>query len=63
MNTQRQILITPNDLEKYMGKENYKKFLEEIRIRININEDCVEIKKGEPLWIIGEWKGKVDLHF
>ena len=44
----KKILITPEDLLKFMKKREYYKFLEYLRKINNIPED-------EPLWIILEW--------
>ena len=40
----REILITPDDLLKFMVKENYENFIQEIRNRINNHEDYDKIK-------------------
>ncbi len=50
-----EILITRSDLIKYMGQENHTKFIEETIKRINNHSDYTNIKKGDSLWIIGEW--------
>jgi len=58
----RQICITPDDLIEFMGKMKYVEFIRKTRSRINLHpSDYEKIEKDEPLWIIGEWKGKI--HF
>ena len=50
-----QILICPNHLIKYMGEENYHKFIDELRNRINNHKDYKNITNKDILWIIAEW--------
>ena len=47
----KQILITSEDLIKFMGEYSYYKFIEYLR-KVN------KISKDEPIWIIGEYCNK-----
>ena len=51
----RQILIKPSDLLKYMKPEDYGAFIKETKDRINANSDYTNISENNPFWIIGEW--------
>ena len=44
----KQIIITPDDLIKFMGKDNYYEFIEYLRTEN-------KIPQKEPIWIIAEW--------
>jgi hypothetical protein len=44
----KQDIITVDDLIKFMGKDNYYEFIEELKERN-------KIQTGEPIWIIAEW--------
>ena len=50
------ILITPKDLIKYMGLQEYRNFLKETKERINNHDDYENINDKQALWIIGEWE-------
>lgn len=53
----KKYLIIPEDLIKFMGKDNYMKFIDELHTKRNIPIQ-------EPIWIIAEYssKGEQDGH-
>ena len=47
-----QVVIRPDELIEFMGKENYCKFMEKMRVKKNIKN----VDGG--IWIIAEWSEK-----
>ena len=47
----KHILITSDDLIKFMGKDNYYEFIEELKRKGQIKDEI-------PIWIIAEWSEK-----
>ena len=44
----KKIIITPDDLIKFMGKDNYYEFIDYLR-------EQNKVPQLEPIWIIAEW--------
>ena len=42
----KQVIVKPKDLEKYMGKEKYKKFIKEFKERHNLADVFCMIAEG-----------------
>lgn len=47
----KQTIITPDNLIKFMGKDNYYEFIDQLKTKNKIPEK-------EPIWIIAEWSTK-----